>query len=133
MNHQSVDIPVNDIKPLVDVPDYSLYYFIGLSAIAIAVAVSAVLFVRKRFGNRKRDERRELYAQLASIDFSNPKQAAYRISQIGHRFARDNERTEKAYQNLFERLEPYKYAPEVKPIDEETLGYYRLYLEIVDA
>lgn len=130
---KSADIPVNDIMPLVDVPDYSFYFFIVLVVVGSAIAVSAVMFFLKKWRNRRISERKKLYERLASVDFSDPKRAAYTISEIGYRFAHDNERTESAYQNLFGRLEPYKYARSVKPIDEETIGYYRLYLGIIDA
>lgn len=133
MSQKMVDIPLHDIKPLVDVPDYSIYLFIGLVILALAFAAGAALFLLKKFRNRSQSERRKLYAQLASVDFSDPKKAAYAISEIGYRFVEDNERTAKAYHNLFERLEPYKYAPTVKMIDEETIGYYRLYLGIIDV
>lgn len=130
---KSADIPVNDIMPLVDVPDYSFYFFIVLVVVGSAVAVSGVMFFLKKWGNRRISERKKLYERLASVDFSDPKRAAYTISELGYRFAHDNERTESAYHNLFGRLEPYKYARSVKPIDEETIGYYRLYLGIIDA
>lgn len=130
---KSIDIPVNDIMPLVEVPDYSLYYFIALVVIGLAIMVSIIVVFLKKYRSRRLSERKQLYIRLGEIDFSDPKAAAYLISKIGYYFSRDNERTERAYHNLFERLEPYKYAPVVKPIDEETIGYYRLYLEIIDA
>lgn len=130
---KSIDIPVNDIMPLVEVPDYSLYYFIALVVIGLAVLVSIGVLLLKKYRSRRLSERKQLYMRLGAIDFSDPKRAAYAISEIGYRFAHDNERTASVYQNLFERLEPYKYAPVVNAIDQETLGYYRLYLEIIDA
>lgn len=133
MSQRMADIPVYDIKPLVAVPDYSFYFFVALAVIAIAVAASAALFLVKKFRRRGESERQRRYAQLSSIDFSDPKRAAYAMCEIGRYFARENERSEKAYRNLFERLEPYKYAPSVDPIDDETIGYYRLYLSIIDA
>lgn len=130
---RSADIPLNDIMPLVDVPDYSIYFFIALSIVGTALALGTALFLLRKIRSRAQNERKRLYAQLVSVDFSDPKRAAYLISEIGHRFAQENERTMQAYQRLFERLEPYKYAPKVNPIDEETIGYYRLYLSIIDA
>jgi hypothetical protein len=82
----------------------------------------------------KKITQRELhYEALKNIDLKNPKQSAYTICKEGYFFAHDNERTLGAYQNLFNRLEPYKYAPSVEKIDEETLGYYHLYLGIIDV
>ncbi len=130
---KDLNIPVNDIAPLVEIPDYSLYYFMAVVVIAVALSLALILALLKQIRKRRINVRREQFKALSAIDFSDPKRAAYAISELGRHFASDNERTEKAYHNLFERLNPYKYAPHVAMIDEETLGYYRLYLEIIDA
>jgi len=133
MSQSMPDIPLNDIQPLVDVPDYSIYLFAGVMGVVLITAVSLVLIVLKAIRGRRLNERKKAFRELEALDFSNPKKAAYAISRIGYRFAQDNERTAKAYQALFDRLEPYKYAPQVEMIDEETVGYYRLYLEMIDV
>ncbi|MFZ2890468.1 hypothetical protein [Sulfuricurvum sp.] len=130
---KDLNIPLNDIAPLVEIPDYSLYYFIAVVLIAVALSLALILALLKQIRKRRVNLRRERFNALSSVDFSDPKRAAYTISELGRVFASDNERTEKAYHNLFERLAPYKYAPKVEMIDEETIGYYRLYLEIIDA
>lgn len=130
---KELNIPVNDIAPLVEIPDYSLYYFVALVIVAVTVILAVVLALLKQMRKRKVNLRRERFMALSSVDFSDPKRAAYTISELGRVFASDNERTARAYHNLFERLAPYKYAPQVKMIDEETVGYYRLYIEIIDV
>jgi hypothetical protein len=130
---KDLNIPLNDIAPLVEIPDYSLYYFIAVVLIGVALSLALILALLKQMRKRKINVRREHFKALSSIDFSDPKRAAYTISELGRVFASDNERTDKVYHNLFERLAPYKYAPRVDMIDEETIGYYRLYLEIIDA
>lgn len=130
---RELNIPVNDIAPLVEIPDYSLYYFLALVIVAVTVILALVLALLKQMRKRKVNLRRERFMALSSVDFSDPKRAAYTISELGRVFASDNERTARAYHNLFERLAPYKYAPQVKMIDEETVGYYRLYIEIIDV
>ena len=127
------NIPINDIAPLVEIHDYSLYYFVALVIVTVVLASALMLALLKQRRKRKTNQRKERFKELSAIDLSDPKRAAYAISAIGRVFADDNERTLKAYHNLFERLAPYKYAPKVKMIDEETLGYYRLYLEIIDV
>jgi len=130
---KDLNIPVNDIAPLVEIPDYSLYYFIAVVIITVTVTLALILALIKQLRKRKINVRKERFMALSAIDFSDPKRAAYTITELGRVFASDNERTEKAYHNLFERLAPYKYAPQVNMIDEETLGYYRLYVEIIDV
>ncbi len=129
----SPDIPVHDIAPLVEIVDYSLYYFLALCVLGAVLAASALLWGIGRIKKRRADPRKTALEQLRAIDLDRPKEAAYAISAIGRVFAQDNERTLRAYQNLFERLEKYKYAPAVDAIDTETIGYYRLYLEIIDV
>lgn len=133
MNPAMKDIPLNDIQPLVEVPDYSIYLFAGVMIASLVLIAGGFFFILKKIRSRHSGERQKAYRRLESIDWSDPKRAAYTISSTGLRFASDNERTAKAYQNLFERLEPYKYAPKVEPIDDETIGYYRLYLEMIDV
>lgn len=130
---KDLNIPLNDIAPLVEIPDYSLYYFIAVVVVTVAVSLALILALLKQIRKRRINVRREQFKALSSIDFSDPKRAAYTISELGRVFAHDNERTQRAYHNLFERLAPYKYAPKVEKIDEETIGYYRLYLEIIDV
>jgi hypothetical protein len=36
-------------------------------------------------------------------------------------------------ESLDKRLSVYKYKKEVEALDRETLGYYQLFLEVVDA
>ncbi len=127
------DIPVHDIYPLVEVSDYSIYYFLALVLVAAAVAAALFFWFLKRLRSRRASRRRIAFEALSSLGLDEPKRAAYAISALGRVFEHDNERTEKAYQNLFERLERYKYAPRVEAIDPETIGYYRLYLEMIDV
>lgn len=130
---KDVTIPLNDIAPLMEINDYSFYYFIAVVVICAAVVSALFVLIAKTLRNRKTTLRKSMYLRFSGINLHHPKRAAYEMSELGRYFAGDNERTLKAYQNLFERLEPYKYAPVVDPIDEETLGYYRMYLEIIDV
>ena len=130
---QSVDIPLHDIMPLVEVPDTSIYWFGALVLVGLLLFTSGAMWLLKRNRSKKIDERKIHYEALKSIDLKNPKQSAYTISKEGYFFAHDNEQTLNTYHNLFARLEPYKYAPIVGKIDEETLGYYHLYLEMIDV
>lgn len=130
---KNFNVPVNDIAPLVEINDYSIYYFVALTLISAALGAALFLALVKQLRKRKTSLRKERFKELRAVDFSDPKRAAYTISEVGRMFAADNERTEKTYHNLFERLARYKYAPSVEMIDEETLGYYRLYIEIIDV
>ncbi|MDO8452946.1 MAG: hypothetical protein Q7S59_00075 [Sulfurimonas sp.] len=131
---QSYDIPLHDIKPIVDVHEYSLYYFLGVAGVALLL-ISGILYLiylwlkkRKRFNIRKEHKR-----VLNSLDLSNAKKAAYAITHYGATFKNDTPRHVEMYKNLTDRLEVYKYKKEVNGLDKETLGYFELYKEMCDV
>lgn len=128
------DIPLHDIKPLMEVPDNSFYLFLGVMAAGVIV-VLCMLYWLWRFMRRSKMEniRKTHYERLKALEFDDPKQAAYAITRYGLTFAGDAPRLEETYANLVQRLAPYKYKKRVEPIDDETIGYYRIYVEMIDV
>ncbi len=133
MNQQSIDIPLHDIMPLVDVPDMSIYWFSALVVISLLIFTGGMMWFTQWKRAKNINKRQAHYEILQNIDLENPKQSAYIISKEALFFAYDNEQMLNGYKNLFTRLEPYKYAPTVEKIDEETIGYYYQYLEMIDV
>ena len=128
------DIPLHDIKPLVEVPDSSFVLFVIVVAVGAAVLVAVAYLLWQHLRRQKEVNIRKLnYEALQDMDFSDPKQAAYAITRHGHCFTGDGERYKETYDNLVSRLAPYKYKKSVDPIDDETVGYYRIYLEMIDV
>ncbi len=133
MRPGAYDIPLHDIKPLMEVPESSfalLMLIVGMAAILLGGG----LFLLYRYirEHRSVNLRKVHYKALQAIDFSDAKRAAYDITEYGRLFAADSERLQEAYNNLVTRLERYKYRPRVETIDEESLSYYRIYLEMID-
>ena len=127
------DIPLHDIKPLVEVPDNSLVYAgIAASVIVLAVILIAVWLYRYFTKAKTEDLRKSYLHKIHNVDTNNAKQAAYEISAYG-RFLAQSERAKDMLDNLDTRLGKYKYKKEVEALDEETLGYYKLFLEVLDA
>jgi len=127
------DIPLHDIKPLMEVPDHSLTLLLLLAAALLVVIAGAGYALWRRFRRRRYDERRETFARLESVDFSDPKAAAYAVTRDGARFAGDSQRCKEAYDALVARLGAYKYKKGVAPVDEETVSYYRIYVGMIDV
>jgi ATP-dependent Zn protease len=134
MQQQSFDIPLHDIKPLVEVPDNSFILFMALVVVAalfiVAVIYLLVLFWKRR---KKENSRKEAFAALKNIDFKDAKQSAYAITKYGLIFADDAPRNKEAYENLINRLAPYKYKKSVDDIDDECKSYYKIYLGMIDV
>jgi hypothetical protein len=131
---KSDDIPLHDIKPLVEIQDYTVYFLGGAFAVVTFLLLAIVFIVWKQWRLRRlHDRRRRCFAELEAVDFSDAKAAAYAISRLGRCFRDDSPRLLEAYRNLEERLEPYKYRREVPPIDGETRSYYRIFLGMIDV
>ncbi len=124
------DIPIHDIKPLMPIPDISLYIFSALVAAGLlAAAVVAMFLWRLWRRGRKADPRIAWLRKLDSIDFSDAKRSAYIMTRYGRLLAEDKRRREILSQ-LLPRLECYKYKKEVPPLDEETKRFMKLFIEM---
>jgi len=134
MKPSSYDIPLHDIKPLMEVPDSSFVILGTLLAFA-ALLLSGALYLLYRFAKKRRqiNIRKLRYEALVNIDFDDPKRAAYAITEYGRTFAGDSDRLREAYANLVGRLAQYKYKRRVEPIDEESRSYYKIYLGMIDV
>jgi len=131
---QSYDIPLHDIKPLVEVQEYSIYYFLG--AVSIAVVVLILLAYLLYIWNKKRNAfniRKVHIKLLREINLDDTKQSAYAITTYGATFKDDSPRHVEMFNNLTTRLEVYKYKKEVDKFDSEVLGYIELYKGMIDA
>lgn len=134
MVKQNYDIPLHDIKPLLEIEEYSLYYLLGVSALAAFIFIAVVYLILKWFKNRNRfNIRKEHYRLLNAVDFSDAKRAAYDITFYGSSFSDDSPRHTEMYKNLVSRLESYKYRKSVDSIDSEVIGYVDLYRGMIDV
>ncbi|MDD5158204.1 hypothetical protein [Sulfurimonas sp.] len=130
----SYDVPLHDIKQIVEIEDYSLYYFIGavtISALLIALAVFLLYKWNKK--KSKFNIRKEHEKLLNLVDLNDTKNAAYAITLYGLTFKNDSPRHKEMYENLLSRLEGYKYKKSVDEFDSETIGYIELFKGMIDA
>ncbi|MEN8146442.1 MAG: hypothetical protein ABFR02_02345 [Campylobacterota bacterium] len=130
----SYDIPLHDIKPLMEVPDSSLTIFSVLVLITALLLLGGLYLLFRFLQSQKTVNHRKIhYKALKKVDFRDPKQAAYAITEYGRIFADDSERLSEAYNNLVARLEEYKYKKVVETIDDESRSYYKIYLGMIDV
>ncbi len=131
---QSFDIPLHDIKNIVDVQEYSLYYLLGSAFFALLVLFGLGYLIYVWYKKRNKfNLKKEHYRLLHTLDLSDAKSAAYAITLYGATFRDDSPRHQEMYQNLISRLEVYKYKKSVAPFDRETLGYIELYKGMIDV
>ncbi len=130
----SVDIPLHDIKPLVEIHEYSLVMFSLLSVASVLTTIALAYLLWSYFkGRQKINLRLKCFKELKSVDLSRSKEAAYLITKYGRCFANDSVRIKEAFENLVLRLEPYKYKKEVGEIDKEAASFYRIYIGMIDV
>ena len=131
---QSYDIPLHDIKPIVDVQEYSLYYFLGVSSLVVLFTFGVAYLIYKWLQKRNAfNIRKEHFKLLNSLDLSDTKQSAYAITAYGLTFKDDSQRHQEMYNNITNRLDMYKYKKEVEEFDSEMLGYIELYKGMIDV
>lgn len=128
------EIQIHDIKPLLEIHEYSLYYFIAILVVATLLLSGALYLLYKWYRNKNRyNIRAEHYKLLNNVEYSNPKKAAYEITLYGATFKDDSERHQKAYENMLERLEKYKYKKEVDFFDDDTYHFIELFQGLIDV
>jgi len=133
-NMQHTAIPLHDIKPLLEIHDYSFYYFLAIVTVAIVLLLGLLYLAYRWILNRKRvNIRAEHYRLLRTVDYKNPKKAAYEITHYGETFKDDSERHRRAYENMVEHLEQYKYKKDVEDFDSDTIHYIELFEGMIDV
>lgn len=131
---QNLEIKLHDIKPLVEIQEYSFYYFIALVGTIIILLVIVIYFLIKWYKNKNRfNVRQEHFKLLSEIDMQDSKLAAYAITFYGLTFKNDSEEHTLAYEKLQDTLQNYKYKKYVSNFDEETKKYLDTYLGMINV
>lgn len=131
---QNFEIQIHDIKPLVEIQDYSLYYLIVLIALIIVFAGGIAYIIYKWFHRRgEYNVRKEHLAIMNEVDIHDTKNTAYTMSIYGATFKDDTPRHNEIYKNMRKKLNNYKYKKSVEAFDREVLGYIELYRDMIDV
>ena len=123
---------LKDIRELEAIPDISFYLFLA-TIIAILIIILSILFmILRHYKNKKSEDlHKEVLRRIKSIDFSDSKKAAYKITRYGRFLAKD-ERSQKLFKQLLEHLEKYKYTPNPPKFDTKDIKYYDLFIGSLD-
>ncbi len=134
MEEKIKEIPIHDIKPLVEIQEYSLYYFSALMILA-ALAIAGIVYLLVKYFKSKKafNVRKEHFKLLAEIDFGDAKKSAYDITLYGATFKNDTLRHLDIYEELTQKLEEYKYKKSVNEINHEVKNYVELYRGMIDV
>jgi len=108
-------LPLKDIKPIVAVPDHSLWLLLALIAAAILLLALLGFWLARRLRKPVEPKRAAALKRLQALDFGDTKNAVYDFSLLGH-FVTTPE-TEAAFKTLLADLEPYKFKKHVPGLD----------------
>ncbi|MEA3227812.1 MAG: hypothetical protein U9P38_01945 [Campylobacterota bacterium] len=128
------DIPLHDIKPLLEVPEYSLYYLVALTLVTVSLLIGIAYLLFRWF--QKKDNfniRKEHFKFINSTNIKETKKTAYLITLYGATFKDDSPRHLEMYKNLTDRLQEYKYKKDVDAFNDEVKGYIELYKGMIDV
>ena len=122
---------LKDIKPLVEIPDYSYYLYLGFIIVATTAAAVGVYWLIKLFSRKKMNKKEEIKKRLRMLDLNDAKRTAYEVTKYGKYLVNDHSRA-KLYEDLVRKLTKYKYKKEVPPLSDELKKEIRLFLRLND-
>jgi len=108
MNKAENQLQINDIKTIVEIPDFSIYLYYGLIIISFCIVLALIYFVYNYFKSKKHSPEKEYLSILKNIDLKNQKKSAYTISKYGRLLVKD-ERQQRLFEELHHSLEEFKY------------------------
>ncbi len=127
---------LRDIKPLVEIADWSFYLYWGLVILLFIVLVGAgYFFIKVLLKMRRTNKRKEYLEALKRINWNDPKHAAYETTRLGRLILPkddDKSRLPELYRQMVTALEKYKYKKEVDPIDKDTKAQFDLFVKACD-
>lgn len=121
-------LKIHDIKPLVEVSDYSLYLFILLILGIAVLFIYLIYFLYKKRKSLKQNKQKLYIQALKKMDLQQSKQAAYDITKNISNLLKNEQQTFLA-KDLLDEIQQYKYKEQVNPFDKKTLAVYKKFLE----
>lgn len=108
---------LRDIKGLVEVTDYSLYYLLGVVGVA-GIALIALSLLLYKYLTKKDPvtQKKVAIKRLQKLEFGDTKQSVYEFSHLAQYAVSETQRRE--LEQLLTELEPYKFKKEVPALDE---------------
>lgn len=126
-------IKIHDIKPIVEIPDFSVYLYYGLIFLVCIVFCIIIYAVYSFFKPKSKTQEMHWYEKLKNLDFSNIKQTAYDISKYGRYLAKE-ERQIRLIEELTNELTSYKYKKEIPPkLTQEIQSKFNIFMETLDV
>jgi len=124
---------LKDIKPYLTNTEWLYWGFMISSVLLLFLFISIVWWgISRWLYSRKQNLRKQYLNAIKSVDWSNSKNAAYKVSYYGRLLAKDP-RSMEILSQLETMLLEYKYKNDVPKANDETLVYYDLLIQVLDV
>ena len=124
-------IKIHDIKPIVTIPDISIYLYYFSICLSIFLILTIIFFVYKFMKPKSKSKEYEYYKNLQNIDFNHVKQSAYDISKYARLLAIESRQIQ-LMEDLCDELSLYKYKKEIpKDFDKKIKNKFNLFMESI--
>ena len=126
-------LKIHDIKPIVQIPDFTIYIYYSLIVCGILLVLSICFWIYKTITNKKVSKEKEYFDILQNVDFNNAKQTAYMISKYGRLIAKSDE-DKMLIEKIYSSLEDFKYKKNIPDkIPEDIKAQYEIFMESVNV
>ncbi|PIF04683.1 MAG: hypothetical protein CSA86_01075 [Arcobacter sp.] len=126
-------IKIHDIKPIVEIPDISIYLYYAMIFLLFLLGLFVLYILYKFFRPKAKTQEKQWYEKLQNLDFTDVKQTAYDISKYGRYLAKE-ERSIHLFEELSNSLLDYKYKKEVpKEFNNEIKAKYSIFMDSLDV
>ena len=119
---------LRDIKGLVEVTDYSLYYLLGIVGVAVIILIVLGILLYKYLTKKDPLTQKKVAMELLEkFEFGDAKQSVYEFSYLAQYAV--NEAQHRELQQLLAELEPYKFKKEVPELDDALKAKMQNFIE----
>ena len=126
-------IKINDIKPIVQIPDFSIYIYYSFVLLVFIIICLLIYGIYKFLQPKSKSQEMQWFEKLQHIDFKNTKQTAYDISKYGRYLAKE-ERQIHLLDELTNDLSSYKYKKEIpSELTEEIKSKFNIFMGTLDV
>ena len=129
----NITLQLKDIKPLLEIPDFSYYYYWGLIVFGVCVFLGLAIFLVFKFWKKRKVNLAKGYLEaLKKIEWKESKKAAYKATHYARLLMEHDSTLKDEFKALEPLLEQFKYKKEVDEIDVVTKEKFDKYVQVAD-
>ncbi len=131
--YNNIMLKIHDIKPIVQIPDFTIYIYYSLIVVCFLVFMIIIYYIFKLFKKSEISKEKKYFNILKNIDFKDTKKASYQISKYGRLLA-NSEREKRIIDDIHSSLEMYKYKKNIQSeISIDIKNQFEIFMDSLDV